>query len=188
MYCPNCGSNNAADMKFCTRCGTNIGAVSEALTVSTSSGAQLDDRILKIIKENYKGRRDTITGLVLLPASMKLIAMLVLLGVKPIAAFFIVSWMIFWGIAALAGGLGKWIGAAGEMKALGHEMPKNRLLVSAGKLLRGAAASAEDKYSTGPVSPQISTPISTPISAPVSVTEQTTRTLEERTGPSKQTQ
>jgi hypothetical protein len=183
MYCPNCGSNNQTEVKFCTRCGTNIGAVSEALSSTTGSGVQLDDRVVKVIKEYYKGRRDTITGMVLIPAAIKLMALLVLLHVRPIPAFFIVSWMIFWGIAALAGGLGKWIGAAGEMKALGHKMPKSKLLLRAENLLhRGSGAVTN--YSTGPVSG----PISTPIPAPVSVTEQTTRTLEERIPPTKQTQ
>jgi hypothetical protein len=183
MYCPNCGSNNQAEMKFCTHCGTNLGVVSEALSARAGSGVQLDDRMVKVIKDYYKGRRDTITGLVLIPAAVKLIAMLALLGVRPISAFFIVSWMIFWGIAALAGGLGKWIGASGEMKALGHEMPRSKLLVRAEKLLR-RGSSTGDNYSTGPVS----APISTPVSVPLSVTEQTTRTLEERTRPPKQTQ
>jgi uncharacterized membrane protein YvbJ len=32
MYCPSCGSNNQPEIKFCTRCGTNLGVVSEALT------------------------------------------------------------------------------------------------------------------------------------------------------------
>ena len=179
MYCPGCGADNNAETKFCTRCGTNLGAVSEALSPGAGSGVQLDDRMLKIIKEYYKGRRDTITGLVLIPAAVKLMALLVLLHVGPIAAFFIVSWMIFWGIAALAGGLGKWIGDSGEMKALGHEMPKSKLLVRAENLLR-RGSSADNNYSTGPVS--------APISLPVSVTEHTTRTLEERIPPPKQTQ
>ena len=180
MYCPGCGANNNAETKFCTRCGTNLGAVSEALSQGTGSGVQLDDRTLKVIKEYYKGRRDTITGLVLIPAAVKLVAMLVLLGVRPVPAFFIVSWMIFWGIAALAGGLGKWIGAAGEMRALGHQMPRNKLLVRAEKLLRRPRSITDDDYSTGPVS--------TPVSAPLSITEQTTRTLEEQTRKSEQTQ
>jgi hypothetical protein len=34
MYCPNCGSNNQAEIKFCTRCGTNLGVVSEVLSAS----------------------------------------------------------------------------------------------------------------------------------------------------------
>ena len=183
MYCPGCGVNNSAETKFCTRCGTNLGVVSDALTPRAGSGVQLDDRILKIIKEYYKGRRDTITGLVLIPAAVKLMALLMLLHVRPLPAFFIVSWMVFWGIAALAGGLGKWIGAAGEMKALGYKMPKSKLLVRAENLLHGGS-SAVDNYSTGPVS----TPVSPSIPVPVSVTEQTTRTLEERIRPPEQIQ
>ena len=182
MYCPNCGGNNNAETKFCTRCGTNLGVVSDALSGRAGTGGQLDERVLKIIKEYYKGRRDTITGLVLIPAAVKMIALLMLLGMKPILAFFIVSWMIFWGIAALAGGLGKWIGAAGEMKALGHQIPKGKLQVRAERLLSRPAG--KDDYSTGPVSGSVSTPVF----VPVSVTEQTTRTLEEGTRSPKQSQ
>ena len=183
MYCPNCGSNNQSDLKFCTRCGTNLGVVSDALSGKAGS-APIDDRMGKIIKEYYKGRRDTITGVVLIPAALKLIALMLLLGMKPVSSFFIVSWMVFWGIAALAGGLGKWIGAAGEMKALGHEIPKGRLHLRAERLLSRPGSGKYDSYSTGPVS----TPISTPLLVPVGVTEQTTRTLEDKTRSPKQTQ
>ena len=181
MYCPNCGGNNNADTRFCTVCGTNLTVVSDALSGKPTTSVQIDERVVKVIKESYKGRRDTITGVVLIPAAVKMIALLTLLGMRPILAFFIVSWMIFWGIAALAGGLGKWIGSAGEMKALGHQIPKGKLQVRAERLLN---VRREDNYSTGPVS----SPVATPVFVPVSVTEQTTRTLEEGTGSPKQTQ
>ena len=184
MYCPNCGGNNNADTRFCTVCGTNLTVDSDALSGKPTTSGQIDERVVKVIKEYYKGRRDTITGVVLIPAAVKMIALLTLLGMRPILAFFIVSWMIFWGIAALAGGLGKWIGAAGEMKALGHQIPKGRLQVRAERMLGKPGAEKDDSYSTGPVS----SPISTPIFVPVSGTEQTTRTLEEGTRSPKQTQ
>ena len=32
MYCPTCGKRNSAELKFCAACGTNLEAVSQALT------------------------------------------------------------------------------------------------------------------------------------------------------------
>lgn len=32
MFCPNCGRDNSAELKFCASCGTNLEAVSQALT------------------------------------------------------------------------------------------------------------------------------------------------------------
>jgi hypothetical protein len=180
MYCPGCGSSNQAEVKFCTRCGTNLGVVSDALSGKVGSATvQLDERRAKLIKDYYKGRRDAITGAVLLPAGVKAMLLLILFGLPPIGSFFIVSWIYFWGIAALAGGLGKWFASSGEMRALGYEVPKSRLWGRAQKMLAPSAAdhSAESgvDYSTGPVS--------SPISIPASVTEQTTRTLEQKQQP-----
>ncbi|HXG94073.1 MAG TPA: zinc-ribbon domain-containing protein [Blastocatellia bacterium] len=66
MYCPNCGSNNLAEVKFCTRCGTNLTVVTEALTGKLTAN-QLDERAMKVVKDYYKGRRDAITGAALIP-------------------------------------------------------------------------------------------------------------------------
>jgi len=172
-------------VKFCTRCGTNLSVVSDALGgKGGGTNVQIDERGAKLIKDYYKGRRDTITGMVLIPAGVKAMLLLILFGLPPIASFFIVSWLFFWGIAALAGGLGKWIASSGEMRALGYEVPKSRLWGRAHKLLApsstDASAGSATDYSTGPVLP--------PISRPASVTEQTTRTLEERAREPKQIQ
>jgi hypothetical protein len=32
MYCPTCGKSNGSELKFCAACGTNLEAVSQALT------------------------------------------------------------------------------------------------------------------------------------------------------------
>jgi hypothetical protein len=44
VYCPNCGVQNLSALRFCTRCGTNLEAVSKALTKSsvTPDGSALD--------------------------------------------------------------------------------------------------------------------------------------------------
>ena len=35
MFCPTCGRDNLAERKFCASCGTNLEAITRALTVST---------------------------------------------------------------------------------------------------------------------------------------------------------
>jgi hypothetical protein len=132
----------------------------------------IDERLAEVIKDYYHGRRDTITGLVLLPAAVKAVALLILLGLPPVASFFIVSWMVFWGIGALASGLGKWIAASGEMKALGYTPPSSKLWTRAQKLLSSASRSEEAKRSTNMLAKRVE--------IPVSVTEHTTRELEAR--------
>jgi hypothetical protein len=169
MYCPSCGSNNLPDIKFCTRCGTNLGVVSEALTGKTTGKTGADDRVTKLLRDYYRGRRDTITGAVLIPAGLLVMALMMAAGLKPIGAFFIICWMFFWGASSLAGGLGKWIASKGELESLGYSsqsqfqgaLPRQGVPVP----LRESPPSV---YSTGPVD------------SPASVTEHTTRELDER--------
>jgi hypothetical protein len=187
MYCPNCGSNNQSEVKFCTRCGTNLGVVSDALGAKGSgSTGQIDERQGKLIKDYYKGRRDAITGMVLIPAGVKTMLLLNLFGLPPIASFFIVSWLFFWGIAALAGGLGKWMASSGEMRALGYEVPKSELRERVLRLL--GRQSTVNSLGTPTVADYSTGPVSSPISTPASVTEETTRTLEEKVRLPKQIQ
>jgi hypothetical protein len=44
VFCPNCGTQNLSALRFCTRCGTNLEAVSKALTKAyvTPEGSALD--------------------------------------------------------------------------------------------------------------------------------------------------
>ncbi len=169
MYCPSCGSNNQPEIKFCTRCGTNLGVVSEALTGKIAGKTGVDDRMAKLMRDYYRGRRDTITGAVLIPAGLLILAIMAAAGMKPIGAFFIICWMFFWGAAALAGGLGKWIASKGELKSLGYGSQSQ--IQGAPFPQPGSVNQAQlppSGYSTGPVG------------YPGSVTEQTTRQLDER--------
>lgn len=169
MYCPNCGVNNQAEVKFCTRCGTNLGVVSEALIRKIKGKPDGDDRMAKLMRDYYRGRRDTITGAVLIPAAILIMIIMAAAGMKPIGAFFIVCWMFFWGAAALAGGLGKWIASSTEMKSLGYGSGSPFLGARPQQVRPGAQTELPPSgYSTGPVG------------YPGSVTEQTTRQLDER--------
>jgi hypothetical protein len=158
--------------------------VSDALSGKTTAALQPNERITRLIKENYKGRRDTITGIVLLPSAAKLMALLILFGLPAIASFFIVSWMMIWGISALAVGLGKWVSSSGEMRALGYQPPKSRLWSRAEKKL-GLTPESPKALASGPSD---SPPPAASFLSPGSATEQTTRTLEEPKLPARQSQ
>ena len=171
MYCPNCGSNNQPGTKFCARCGMNITVVTEALTGKPTGPNLIDERMIKLIKEYHKGRRDAISGAILIPAGMLIMSIMVAAGLNPIGAFFIICWMFFWGVSALASGVGKWVASSGEMKSLGFasqpaEPPRAVREPLAGQLDQPAGKTSETGYSTGP------------IDYPGSVTEQTTRQLD----------
>lgn len=169
MYCPNCGSKNQADMKFCTRCGTNLAVVTEALTGKLAANP-LEERAMKVIKDYYKGRRGTMTGAALIPLGILVMTILVLAGMSPIAAFFIICWMFFWGASELAVGLGKWLAAKDEMKVMGYNLPQSF----------SQQASQEQRMIPEPQANALKAGYSTdPISFPASVTENTTRHLDE---------
>ena len=170
MYYPSCGSNNLAEIKYCTRCGTNLGVVSEALAGKNTGKINLDDRAAKLIRDYYRGRRDTITGAVLFPAGLLVMSLMMAAGLKPIGAFFIICWMFFWGAAALAGGLGKLLASKGELQALGYgsQSQFQGAPLSSPLALGNQAPLPDPGYKTAPVG------------YPGSVTEQTTRQLDER--------
>ena len=170
MYCPGCGVNNSAETKFCTRCGTNLSVVSDALSGRPTSSVQVEERAAKLMKDYYKGRRDMISGLVLIPAAAAAIAVLVRFGMPPVASFFIFSWMLFWGVSALAIGCGQWLASSGEMRALGIAGMPSRMRRPVQQI---SAPSAQVEPAT--TQPQL---VTDPI-APSSVTEHTTRELEE---------
>ena len=163
MYCPTCGSTNNEDLKFCTRCGTNLAAVTTALAGRLDDDARFAEA-KKLIKDYYKGRRDTITGLMLLPGALLLMALLTVLGMKPMVAFWVLCWMFFWGVCAIADGLGKWMASKNTMQMLGYQPPQKQLPPQSVEY----TTAPKGEYSTDPIRP------------PGSVTEHTTRQLEER--------
>lgn len=168
MYCPNCGSNNQPEVKFCTRCGTNLGVVSEALTGKLPTRAADNEHTTKVMRDYYRGRKDTITGATLILAGLLIMAILVASGMKAVGAFFIIFWMFIWGAASLAGGLGKWIASSAQAKTFG---------IGSQSQFQGTLAQPPIE---APPQPREPPGFSTgPVGFP-SVTEQTTRQLSER--------
>jgi zinc ribbon protein len=59
MFCPNCGRNNSRETKFCASCGTNLEAVSQALSGDrsdffTKTEAALDQLIARYSEHVFK--------------------------------------------------------------------------------------------------------------------------------------
>jgi hypothetical protein len=167
MYCPSCGSDNQTEVKFCTRCGTNLGVVSNALAGKATP--ETDERIVKLLKDYYRSRPMTLIGAAGSALSLFKLAGVFLLGFPekmiPIAilavGFFLLSLYAFiWGLI-------RWNNSSSELKALGTSPSELQKSIAQG----GRRSTTERdiksiEYSTDP------------IKIPTSVTEQTTRQLD----------
>ncbi|HSB09528.1 MAG TPA: zinc ribbon domain-containing protein [Blastocatellia bacterium] len=171
MYCPNCGSNNQAEIKFCTRCGTNLGVVSEALTGKQATPPQSDERMVKLLKDYYASRRATLIGGLTLPAGLALLMAMFVTGFPEhllVIALLGLGLTIYGAIIGIWG-VGHWVDSTSEMKALNVVVPANNARdASRASIETSRIASLParvDDYSTDPIEPG-------------SVTEQTTRQLD----------
>jgi len=170
LYCPNCGSNNLAEIKFCTRCGTNLGVVSEALTGKPSTQPQVDERMVKLLKDYYGSRRATLIGGLDLCVGRALLMAMFAIGFPE---HLIVLALIGLGLSiygAIIGiwGIGHWVDSTSEMKALNVVIPTNERDASRAGVETSRISSLPahiEQYSTDPMEPG-------------SVTEQTTRQLD----------
>ena len=172
MYCPSCGSNNQDEVKFCTRCGTNLGVVSDALRGRTTGALETDERMVTLLKDYYRSRRMMIIGGAASALALFKLAGPFLLGFpdKLIAIVILSLAFLFLSLIAFVWGLVKWNNSSSEIKALG-------LSPSKGKELR-----ATPDQSLLPAAPaSIGTPVhaTDPIASQSSVTEHTTHLLDE---------
>lgn len=171
MYCPSCGSNNQDEVKFCTRCGTNLGVVSDALAGRTTGALETDERTVSLLKDYYRSRRMMLIGAAVSAVALFKLAGPFLLGFpeKMIPIVILSLLFLFLSLSAFIWGLVKWNNSASEIKALGISPSKGKALTSAeqsrlaGEQLRvGKSAYATD-----------------PIPSHSSITEQTTHLLDE---------
>lgn len=172
MYCPNCGSNNLGEKKFCARCGTNLAIVSEALSGKLAIQPPVDERMVKLLKDYYSSRRSTLIGVPLFVIGVVMLAGFILAGLEdkmgpilllPLAMAIYGAICTFWGIS-------HWVDSASEMKALGYSVPQKELSPPAQAHLAAPADAiivSAKGYATDP------------ISFPGSVTENTTRQLDQ---------
>jgi hypothetical protein len=176
MYCPTCGSQNPDELKFCTRCGTNLGVVSDALSGKFDPADLANEKEVKLLTDYYRGRRSTIIGFVAVVISVFKLSVSSLLGNPQSFAWltplFIGVAMIgliwfFWGVA-------KWNDCGSELKALGYDNPRSAAPKKRRKmesLPEGSTVLAVKGYTTDSLKEEMVTP--------PSVTESTTRFFEE---------
>ena len=123
MYCPNCGSNNQPGINFCTRCGTNLATVSDALSGKAKSLLQPTAQMPALLRQYHSGRHKMLLGGASLTAGVALTAILLMSG-KWSGLF----WVFFWAVLSLFGygtrnfikGWHQWSNSSSEMKALGY--------------------------------------------------------------------
>lgn len=165
MYCPNCGSNNPAQTKFCRICGTGLAVVSEALTGGSENQSSERTQLARLIKDYHSGRHKLMFGAGSLVLGVALLSVLLLSGHS---GFF---WIFLWVFMGLFGngihqfqkGWRDWSEASSELKALGYQKPPNAISVASGT----PAAALPDSRTTGSLPTQ-----------PPSITESTTRHLD----------
>jgi zinc-ribbon domain len=171
MYCPNCGSNNQAEIKFCTRCGTNLNIVSDALSGKPATPPQFDERMVKLLTDYYSSRRSTLVGALTLPVGLLLLTAMFIIGFPEhlIIVALIGLGLSIYGAIALFWGIEHWISSTSEMKALNTVIPSQSL-----------PPASKDTFNTSniPSIPVLVERYSTDPIQPGSVTEQTTRQLE----------
>ena len=133
MYCPNCGSNNSAQTKFCRICGTGLAVVSEALAGGSENRSAEKPQLASLIKDYHAGRHKMMFGAGSLVLGVALLSVLLLSGHW---GFF---WIFLWVFMALFGnglhqfqkGWRDWSEASSELKAMGYQKPPDAVSQSA---------------------------------------------------------
>lgn len=118
MFCPNCGSNNQPDVSFCTRCGTSLALVSNALSGKVSGPSQIDERTAALVRRYHAGRHRMLLGAGSLVAGVALTALLLMSG-----QWAWLFWVFFWVLMGVFGygarnftkGWGQWSHASVEL-------------------------------------------------------------------------
>lgn len=173
MYCPSCGSNNQAEVKFCTRCGTNLGLVTEALGGGTAAQSPLDERMVGLFKDYYRSRNSIIIGGIAVGIALFKVILFALVTFSSTPRYLgtLTTLLLIYGIIALVWGIGKWNDSASEIRAIERAAALGASL-RATDARPGLLASEPSGLSTGRLATD-------PLADPGSVTEQTTRHLEE---------
>jgi hypothetical protein len=171
VFCPGCGSNNPDDLKFCTRCGTNLELVSNALRGRTTGPLVTDERTVSLLKDYYRSRRMLIIGSAASLISLFKLALLLVLGFpeKLLPLVVLSAGLLFYGLFALIWGITKWNNSSSELEALGVSPLKRKYLSS----------QKSNQLSTTQLGTEAQDLSTDSISNPASVTEGTTNLLDD---------
>lgn len=74
MFCPNCGTNNLTEQKFCRSCGLNLGVIAESLLLQLTTALDANSSKKERSIENFKNFVLSRFGLLLLIAVISIIA------------------------------------------------------------------------------------------------------------------
>ena len=181
MYCPQCATPQADDVKFCRSCGTELEVVALALSGKPMQPIKADtDRgEPKIAQDWLEKRIEGVSGItrgtILLAVSLLIGAAMALFIPSSFGAPWILIWMVFFGWMAVWGGIEMAYGISGVLES------KSRLhLMGLTGKDRAVDATPQQLLSSGEPPPKNTSPSAAfRPSPPVSVTEGTTRQLDD---------
>jgi hypothetical protein len=183
LYCPKCGLQNQDELKFCTRCGTNVGIVADALSGKFDAAEMPDEKEVKLLTDYYRGRRGMILGFLAIVISVFKLTITSLLGNPESFAWFtnIFTILTILGLIWFVWGITKWNNCSSALKALGYDhahsaSPKRKKRVE--RLPEGSTVMSVKNYATDSLKKEEEV-----LPVPPSVTESTTRFLEEEKQP-----
>lgn len=127
MYCPGCGANHTTETVSCSRCGANLSIVADLLAGRLADQAAAAEWTSILLKKYYRGRRETIAGLLLLAGAFAIMSVLNWMGMLPFISFLWTCWIFFWGVIYLAEGAGKWLASSEQIRVLGWNISGGRI-------------------------------------------------------------
>lgn len=179
MYCPQCATPNADDVKFCRSCGR------ELETVALVLGGKSAEAVKKAANKNepkteqdwlekrIEGVSGITRGSILLTVSLLLGVAMALFLPSSFDAPWILVWMVFFGWLAVWGGIEMAYGLSSMLES------KSRL-----RLLKHSSSelveATQQQLSSGREPASIMSPSSFRSSPPLSVTDGTTRQLDDK--------
>ena len=172
MYCPNCGSDNQPEVRFCRRCGTGLAAVSAALAGGSKDASLEKSKLADLTRAYYSARHKMMWGAGSFFLGAVLLGLLLLTGKWGFFWIFLWVFMGFFGngVHQFNKGWNTWSEASTELKTLGYEKPPADLPPSMGA---DSSLLTESR-------PTTALPQQRDFTSPPSVTESTTRHLDNR--------
>lgn len=180
MYCPQCATPNADDVKFCRSCGRELETVALALSGKPAKPvkAEEDESEPTTARDWMEARIESVSGItrgaILLTVSFLIGAAMALFMPASFEAPWILIWMVFFGWMAVWGGIEMAYGISGVLEA----KSRLRLLALTGE--RPEVGATTQELLQGGEPRQIVSATAASKSTPrVSVTEGTTRKLDD---------